>query len=241
MMIGKTQTAHSHGFAPDVGSFIYFKKQLQHPFRGIFRFSIPSSPSLPRPNANKTFQNKIYNLKVLNINCRSIVNKKAEFYALLDKHKTDIVVGTESWLTLNHIDSEVFPKSLGFALFKQDRELGTSGGGVFILVKDTPIASEQKQLKTECEIILVNFEMTTIKPLYVAVYYKQRDGDNQSAAELRRSLELVHLLKGNTWLLGDFDYPKFSWDQDHVPTMKSGSSLPTHYDDFVSLLDDFSL
>ena len=26
-----------------------------------------------------------------------------------------------------------------------------------------------------------------------------------------------------------------------MPTMKSGSSLPTHYEDFVSLLDDFSL
>ena len=183
----------------------------------------------------------MYNLKLLNINCQSIVNKKAEFDALLDKHKPDIVVGTESWLIPNHIDSEVFPKSLGFALFRQDRELGTSGGGVFILVKDTLIASEQKQMKTECEIIWVKFEMTTTKPLYVAAYYKPRYGDNQSTAELRRSLELVHLLKGNTWLLGDFNYPKFSWDQDHVPTMKSGSSLPTHYDNFVSLLDDFSL
>ena len=26
-----------------------------------------------------------------------------------------------------------------------------------------------------------------------------------------------------------------------MPTMKSGSSFPTHYEDFVSLLDDFSL
>ena len=26
-----------------------------------------------------------------------------------------------------------------------------------------------------------------------------------------------------------------------MPTMKSGSSLPTHYEDFVSLLDDFGI
>ena len=87
----------------------------------------------------------MYYLKLLNINCQSIVNKTAEFDALLDKHKPDIVVGTESWLIPNHIDSEVFPKSLGFALFGQDRELGTSGGGVFILVKDTLIASNRNK------------------------------------------------------------------------------------------------
>ena len=83
-------------------------------------------------------------------------------------------------------------------MFRQDREPGTSGGGVFILVNDTLIDSEQKQLKTECEIIWVKIEMTTTKPLYVAAYYKTRNGDNQSEAELRRSLELAHSLKGNT-------------------------------------------
>ena len=80
------------------------------------------------------------------------------------------MVGTESWLTPNHLDSEFFPKSLSFALFRQDRGSGTSGGGVFILVKDTLIASEQKQLKTECEIIWMKIEITTTKPLYVAAY-----------------------------------------------------------------------
>ena len=105
--------------------------------------SQPSSPSPQRQNSNRTFLNKIYNLKVLNMNCQSIVKKKAEFYALLDKHKPDIVVGTESWLTPKHLDSELFPKSLGFTPFRQDRESGKSGGGVFILVRDTFIASEQ--------------------------------------------------------------------------------------------------
>ena len=48
-------------------------------------------------------------------------------------------------------------------------------------------------------------------------------------------------LKGNLWLLGDFNYPKFSWDQEHIPTMKFGTGFPAPYEDFVSLLDDFSL
>lgn len=72
--------------------------------------------------------NKIYNLKVLNINCQSLVNKKAEFQALLDLHKPDIVVGTESWLTKDHYDSEFFPQSLGFTPFREDRVTDTIGG-----------------------------------------------------------------------------------------------------------------
>ena len=83
--------------------------------------------------------------------------------------------------------------------------------------------------------------MATTKPLYVAAYYKPLDGDAKSAAELRKSLELANSLKGNTWLLGDFNYSKFSWDQEHVPSIKSGCGLHTHYEDFVDFLDDFSL
>ena len=40
------------------------------------------------------------NLKVLNINCQSIVNKKAEFQAIIDELKPDIVVGTDYWLNI---------------------------------------------------------------------------------------------------------------------------------------------
>ena len=143
-------------------------------------------------------------MKALNINCQSICNKKSEFHALLDKLKPDIVVATESWLTANHLNGEFFPKSLGFTLFRHAREADTSGGGVFILVKDTFFATEQKQLKTNCEIIWVKIDMIMSKPLYVAAYYRTKEGDVESTAELWRSLYLVSTLKGNTLVLGDF-------------------------------------
>ena len=66
-------------------------------------------------------------------------------------------------------------------------------------------------------------------------------GSTESIAELRRSLNMAAQLKGSLWLLGDFNYPKFSWDQEHMPSMKSGSGFPANYEEFVSLLDDFSL
>lgn len=72
------------------------------------------------------------------------------------------------------------------------------------------IATEQKQLKTNCALIWVKIEMVTSKPLYLAAYYRPKEEDTGSNAELRCSLEMVTTLKGNIWLLGDFNYPKLS-------------------------------
>ena len=46
--------------------------------------------------------------------------------------EADIIVGTESWLTPDITDSEIFPPDL--TIFRKDRSQKT-GGGVFIAVK----------------------------------------------------------------------------------------------------------
>ena len=194
--------------------------------------------SLPRRHPgllNIGLPNKIFKLRVLNINCQSLVNKKAEFHALLDLHKPDIVIRAESWLTPYHFDSEFFPKSLGYTPFREDWGADTVGGGVFILVKDTIIATEQKQLKTDCEIIWVKLDIVGAKPLYIAANYRPKESDAQSLEELNRSLEMVSMRKGSIWVLGDFNFPpKFSWDSEHVPTLKPGCRYPTIYNNFIA-------
>ena len=107
------------------------------------------------------------------------------------------------------------------------------GGGGVILVKDCYLATEQKQFKTNCEIIWVKINFVSAKSLLVAAYYRQKEADAESAEELRRSLELTSKTKGNVWVLGDFNYPEFSWDADHVPTTKQWCGFPSLYDDFL--------
>ena len=140
-----------------------------------------SSLSPTRATSSKTHRP---NLKVLNINCQSIVNKKAEFQAIIDEHKLDIVVGTDYWLNKNNLNSEIFPKSLVYFSFRQDREADTCGGEALILVKDTLITMEQKQLKTNCELIWVKIDMVTTKPIYIAAYYRPKEGDTDSIQNL---------------------------------------------------------
>ena len=78
------------------------------------------------------------------------------------------------------------------------------------------------------------------KTIYIAAYYRPKEGDTESISELRRSLDMAAQLKGTLWLLGT-NYPKFTWNHEHVMSMKSRTGFSTNYEDFVSLLDDFSL
>ena len=53
---------------------------------------------------------------------------------------------------------------------------------------------------------------------------------------------MVSTVKGHTWVLGDFNYPKFCW-ADNIPTI-SPDCKHTHthqYEEFIDLLNEFSL
>ena len=152
------------------------------------------------------------------------MNKKEEFFALLDCQNPDIVIGTESWLASKHLDSEFFPQSRGYTSFRQDRTSDTQGGGVFILVRNAFIAIEQKELKTDCEIIWIKLELEWCKALYLASYYRPTENDLHSFEELQKSLEMVTQLKGDVWVLGDLNFPKLSWDNEYIPSVRPGCS-----------------
>jgi hypothetical protein len=67
-------------------------------------------------------------LVLLQVNCRSILNQILEFLNLVDTHNPDVVIGTESWLSDEINNAEVFRDD--YIIFRRDRS--TRGGGVFI-------------------------------------------------------------------------------------------------------------
>jgi hypothetical protein len=70
-------------------------------------------------------------LVLLQVNCRSICNKILEFWNLIDTYNPDVVIGTESWLSEEINNAEVFRDD--YITFRRNR--GTRGGGVFICVR----------------------------------------------------------------------------------------------------------
>ena len=69
-------------------------------------------PPCPNKRGNCRSKPTASPLRILNVNCRSIVNKKSEFYYMLNDLNPDIVVGTESWHTPDIQNSEIFPSEL---------------------------------------------------------------------------------------------------------------------------------
>ena len=147
------------------------------------------SPMTSTPIKKKTKPKPLNQIKVLNINFQSIVNKVSEFHCLLDIEKPDVVIGTESWLTPDISNNEIFPP--GYTPYRADRSATTRGGGVFILVQNNIICTEQPQFKTECELIWVKLEVTGVHPLFISAYYRPKEDDQPSLLELRRSVEEV--------------------------------------------------
>ena len=55
---------------------------------------------------------------------RSAVNKIDQFHAMVDSVKPDIIVGTESWLRPDIINSEIFPSN--YKVYRRDRDTVTA-------------------------------------------------------------------------------------------------------------------
>jgi lipoate-protein ligase A len=71
-------------------------------------------------------------LVLLQVNCRSILNKSKNFWNLVDIYYPNVIIGKESWLRKEISNAEVFRND--YTTFRRDRNTG--GGGVFICVKN---------------------------------------------------------------------------------------------------------
>ena len=66
------------------------------------------------------------------------------------------------------------------------------------------------------------------------------ESDTQSSEEFIRSFAMVTTVKGHTWILGDFNFPKFSWTN-NIPTISPDCKHPRQCEEFIVLLNEFSL
>ena len=177
-------------------------------------------------------------LKVLNMNFQSVVNKVQVFHCLLDTENPDIVVGTESWLSPDIASSEIFPE--GYHSFRADRKSKSKrSGGVFILVRNSLICTEQPQFQTNCEILWVKIEITGSWPLFVGAFYRRVEDDLESLREFQDSVSRVREHNDNVWVLGDFNLSMLSWPESS-PEMKPDCSHKQVYDFFLSTIADYN-
>ena len=123
--------------------------------------------------------------------------------------------------------------------YRNDRKTGR-GGGVFVLVRNDYICTEQSQFQTDCELIWVKLEVKGTHPLFIWTFYRPSENEFTSILELKRSLKNVQKhAKGNIWLLKGFNFPNLTWP-DNQPLLKPDFSLNTVYEKFLDLIEDFN-
>ena len=60
-------------------------------------------------------------LTILNVNCQSVKSKVPQFLNIIESTEPGIILGTESWLSLDIHDSECFQS--GYSVYRKDRHV----------------------------------------------------------------------------------------------------------------------
>lgn len=193
-----------------------------------------------RPNSNRrgkptSTKYKLSNLKIININCQSVSAKLPLFEAMLSTEDPDIVVGTESWLKNSVSTGEIFPPC--YNVFRRDRQSANRGGGVFIAVKNSLIASTEVDLQTDCESVWISIQVKGLSPVYIGAFYRPQSTDRDYILEIDTALSRIPQ-NASVWLLGDFNLPDIDWD---TVSFKPGGRYPAISKLMVDITNDHNL
>ena len=173
--------------------------------------------------------------RILNINFQSVLKKREDFASILNSIGYDIVTGTESWLTNNIKDNEIFPP--GYTIYRIDIETGQRGGGVFIAINKDLVSTRYQSAETQCEIVWAKIEIKSCKPLLIGSYYRPHASDAESLAQLDESL--TRLPKNcYIWLAGDMNLPGIEWPSTSI---KPNCTSPAQHNLFIDTLTDHGI
>ncbi|CAH8658828.1 unnamed protein product [Dicrocoelium dendriticum] len=126
---------------------------------------------------------------------------------LVDKSRPDILAFTETWLSEEITDGEVYLP--GYALFRADRSTGRQGGGVALYVSyhiDVLRTSVFQSLDKSVEALAVLICASSVQVTVVLVYRSPMSTSNGI-------IDFIRTHSANKCLvLGDFNLPDVCWD-----------------------------
>ncbi|XP_030834498.1 uncharacterized protein LOC115921297 [Strongylocentrotus purpuratus] len=146
----------------------------------------------------------------LNINFQSIMNKRAEWEAMIHELQPDFIHGTETWLDPSINSAEFLPE--GYTALRRDRLSDRHGGVFFAYRKDLPV-KRRKDLETNCEIMWCQLDIQGKRPILFGTVYKPKHDDTETVDKLAASLELINNCAKlrDIVLQGDFNQPNIDW------------------------------
>ena len=198
--------------------------------------SSPKTSSHPKPKPSKPKAKQApKRLTIINVNCRSVFEKRLELKYLTDQTMPDIIAGTESWLTDNYSNNEVFDTDT-YSIFRKDRT-NRKGGGVFLAIRHCLNPVSQPDLDSDSEIVWAKLDIPGLKNVFVCSFYKPNENDQKSIDELEKSLSKIPRTS-HIWALGDFNLPNIDWQTEQIIP---NCPCPSVYESLVTTIHDFGL
>ena len=187
-----------------------FEDSLQEDRASNSSFEEPNPPN-HQSNAGKRRSHNPHNLKCIVVNCDGLYNKVPDLQVLIDKHKPDVIIGTESHLKSTILTPEITPP--GFSTFRRDRE-ESNKGGVFIMVKENLIATECNVISTEAEQLWIELHIQGHRPLVIGSFYRPPKSPATNLQELSSTLPDIKAKFKNAVIIlaGDFNLADVDWE-----------------------------
>jgi hypothetical protein len=135
-------------------------------------------------SGNVKTNDKLSDLNVMYLNTRSVksVNKKrnklVQFANLVVESKCDVYALTETWLTNDIHDSEMFPN--GYCVYRKDREetcVTDRAGGLLLAVTKELQSRRRHDLEPNDEILVCEIKHSKHKKIAVVLCYRPPSGD----------------------------------------------------------------
>jgi len=146
----------------------------------------------------------------------------------------DIIGVTESWAYSDVLDSELSLK--GYDLFRKDRPVDRSGGGVLLYIKSNLHAVEVQPFSSFPEQVWCYFSDVRNVKCYIGVCYRTPSFDIYGSHNhdlVRDMLNELNASNKHFLLMGDFNYRFTAWPPAHNDHNTSADSL-----EFVNCLED---
>ena len=177
---------------------------------------------VPKPTAEKGEEKidvrikniKVGELKCMQANAESLMNKMDEFKLLVDDEKPDIIGITETWAKEDFGDE--FYQLNGYNCLRNDNSQDIRGG-VMIYYKaemDVTLCKEIQEMRAKDSIwVWVKYEQEKV---IVGCIYRKGTSSEENNTRLFENIALSKQLSDKVLIMGDLNFPEIDWKNNFI-------------------------